>query len=150
MNRLKLSKHVLVTVLLLFSLEAIAVKPVYSGGRERAAIRGYDAVAYFTENQPVKGSKEFVVEHLGARWMFASAENRQRFLDNPDKYMPQYGGYCAYAIAQNTTASSKPEYFTIVDDKLYLNYSKSVYRKWLKEKEDYIVDADENWPTLKD
>lgn len=111
-------------------------------------MRGYDVVAYFTEEAPVKGLEEHTVEHLGATWWFSSAENKAKFIENPDKYMPAYGGYCAYAVARKSTASSKPEYFTIHDGKLYLNYSKSVYKKWLKDKDGYISSADENWPAL--
>ena len=127
---------------------AHAAKPVYSGGRDRAAIKGYDPVAYFTENMPVKGSKEFTHESNGATWMFSSAENRDLFIANPKKYTPQFGGYCAYAISQNTTASIRPEFFTIHDDKLYLNFSKSVHKRWSKSKEDLIDKAEANWPKL--
>ena len=151
MTHSRFSKPILLTtvsLLLLLAQLAHAAKPVYSGGRERAAIRGYDAVAYFVENKPVKGSEEFSIEHKGANWYFSSAENRDLFLSDPEKYEPQYGGYCAYAIARDTTASSKPEYFTIHEGKLYLNYSKSVYKRWLKDMEGYIEDADGNWPTV--
>ncbi len=126
----------------------MAAKPIYSGGRERAAIRGYDSVAYFTENKPVKGSSEFSLEYKGAKWLFSSAENLALFKASPEKYSPQFGGYCAYAVAKNTTASIKPEYFTIVNDKLYLNYSKSVYKRWIKDKEALIEDAQSNWPKV--
>lgn len=127
---------------------AFAAKPIYSGGRDRAAIRGYDPVAYFTENKPVKGSKEFSLTHNGAKWLFSSQENLEAFKENSDKYTPQYGGYCAYAVSNGSTASIKPEYFTIHEDKLYLNYSKSVHKKWSKDKLDYIREADANWPEI--
>ena len=145
-----------ITLLLVFSLffnllavsPALAVKPIYSGGKERAAIRGYDPVAYFTDNAPVKGSKEHSTEYLGATWLFASEANKQIFLSNPDKYKPQYGGYCAYAVARKSSASIKPEFFTIHNDRLYLNYSNSVYKKWIKDKNKYIKDADKHWPAV--
>jgi len=127
---------------------AQAVKPVYSGGKERAAIRGYDPVAYFTQNKPVKGNAEHSLEYLGATWLFSTAEHKALFQANPEKYAPQYGGYCAYAVARKSTASIKPQYFTIHKDKLYLNYSKSVNVKWVKDKDGYIDDADSNWPAL--
>lgn len=141
---------VLTLLMALFSSTANAAKPIYSGGKERAAIRGYDPVAYFTENQPVKGSSEFTFEYKGATWMFASEENRTLFSSNPEKYAPQFGGYCAYAVSKNTTASIKPQYFTIHDDKLYLNYSKSVQKRWLKNKDDLIETAEANWPAVID
>jgi len=136
------------TLALITSIASHAVKPVYSGGKERAAIRGYDPVAYFTENAPVKGSAEFSHEYKGAKWLFSSAKNRDLFINNPDKYSPQYGGYCAYAVARNSTASIKPQYFTIHEGKLYLNYSKPVFKKWMKDKDGYIADAEKKWPEL--
>ncbi len=133
---------------ILFFNEVYAAKPVYSDRRAKAAIRGYDAVAYFTENKPVKGDKELWFEHNGAKWLFSSQENLDKFKNTPEKYMPQYGGYCAYAIANGSTASSKPEFFTIHNDKLYLNFSKSVYKKWLKDKDGYIKEANSEWPSI--
>ena len=133
---------------ILFLNSAFAAKPIYSGGRDRAAIRGYDPVAYFTENKPVKGSSDFSLEYNGAKWLFSSKENLETFKGNYEKYTPQYGGYCAYAVSAGSTASIKPEYFTIHDNKLYLNYSKSVHKKWSKDKDDYIKQADTNWPII--
>ncbi len=127
---------------------AFAAKPIYSGGRDRAAIKGYDPVAYFTKNKPVKGLKEFTHKSNGATWMFSSAENRDLFISNPEKYTPQFGGYCAYAVSRNTTASIRPEFFTIHDNKLYLNFSNSVHKKWMKNKEGFIADAEKNWPKI--
>lgn len=147
------SRLISVTILLLsiiFVSTVHAAKPVYSGGRDRAAIRGYDPVSYFTERMPVKGSKEFVLKHKGAKWMFSSEHNLKLFEMNPEKYSPQYGGYCAYAVSNGSTASIKPEYFTIHEGKLYLNYSKSVLSKWVKDKDGYIDDADKEWPNLID
>lgn len=136
--------------LLLAYSNAQAAKPIYSGGKERAAARGYDVVAYFTENKPLKGIAEFELQHAEVKWLFSSQENLELFKKDPEKYMPQYGGYCAYAVARGSTASSKPEYFTIHDDKLYLNYSKSVYKRWIKDKDKYISDASKNWPAVLD
>lgn len=142
------------TIMLIVSITIVsavhAAKPVYSGGRDRAAIRGYDPVSYFTQGKPVKGLKEFALEHNGAKWLFSSEGNLTLFKNNPDKYSPQYGGYCAYAVSKGSTASIKPEFFTIHDNKLYLNYSKSVFKKWNKDKDDYIEDANQEWPGLVD
>ncbi|MEQ9489172.1 MAG: YHS domain-containing (seleno)protein [Alphaproteobacteria bacterium] len=112
------------------------------------AIDGYDPVAYFTEGKPVEGDSEFSHNWNGATWHFSSAENRDLFAANPEKYAPQYGGYCAYAVSQGSTASIEPDAWSIVDGKLYLNYSQSVQSKWEKDKAGYITDADANWPDI--
>jgi len=139
---------ILVVGSLLVSSVALALDPIYTSFFSNVAIKGYDTVAYFTENKAVKGSKDFVTEHKGATWHFSSQENLDLFLSEPEKYEPQYGGYCAYAVAQNTTASIKPELFTIVDDKLYLNYNTKINDQWQSNKEEFIQQADANWPAL--
>ncbi len=136
--------------LVLASLQAAAVDPVFTSLFSDKAIRGYDTVAYFTQDSAVEGKDEFATEYMGATWLFASQEHLDLFLASPEKYAPQYGGYCAYAVSQNTTASIKPELFTIVDGKLYLNYNESINDKWRANKANFIVDADKNWPGLVD
>jgi hypothetical protein len=84
----------------------------------------------------------------GTTWIFASAENRDRFQADPERYAPQYGGYCAYAVSKGHTASIDPKAWTIVDGKLYLNYSKGVKKKWEQDVPGNIVKADKNWPDL--
>lgn len=112
---------------------------------EEGAIRGYDAVSYFTENQAVKGDPKFSARHNGADWYFSSAENLRRFESDPGAYTPQYGGYCAYGMARNYVVSTDPQAFSIHDDKLYLNYSLSVRKTWSKDIPGNIVSADGNW-----
>lgn len=139
---------ILIVGSLLVSSVALALDPIYTSFFSNVAIKGYDTVAYFTENKAVKGSKDFVTEYKGATWHFSSQENLDLFLSEPEKYEPQYGGYCAYAVAQNTTASIKPELFTIVDDKLYLNYNAKINDQWQSNQEEFIQQADANWPAL--
>jgi hypothetical protein len=110
------------------------------------AIRGYDPVAYFAEAKPVKGLREFSHQWQGATWRFASAQNRERFAADPRKYAPQYGGYCAYGVANNYAVSIDPAAWRIVDGKLYLNYSKGVQADWNRDVPGYIRKADANWP----
>ena len=113
------------------------------------AIRGYDPVGYFTAGRPVKGSPQFTHQWRGATWHFASAENRDRFGAAPEKFAPQYGGYCAYGVAQGYAVSIDPAAWTIVDGKLYLNYSLSVRENWNKDIPGYIRKADTNWPGVR-
>ena len=121
--------------------------PVFAT-RGNLAIRGYDPVAYFTEGKAVKGDRDFTLGWQGADWRFASDENRSLFAADPEKYAPQYGGYCAWAVSRNYTASTDPDAFTIVGDKLYLNYSRRVMRQWLEDRDANIESADGNWPAV--
>ena len=125
---------------------AMALDPVFNW--RRTALRGTDPVAYFTDGRPVEGSRRFTHEWQGATWRFASAQNRDSFAADPERYAPQYGGYCAWAVSQGYTASTDPEAWRIVDGKLYLNYSKSVQRRWEKDIPGNIAKADRNWPGL--
>ena len=112
------------------------------------ALHGYDAVAYFTDHKPVEGNKDFTTEWQGAKWRFASQEHLDLFKAGPDKYAPQYGGYCAYAVSKGHTADVDPEAWDVVNDKLYLNYSKKVQVTWHQERDGDIVLADANWTKL--
>src|SRR5687767_15893814 len=113
---------------LLACARAFAADQVYTS--DGLAASGYDAVAYFTLGRAQKGSSEFETVWSGARWRFASARNREAFVAEPAKYAPQYGGYCAWAVASDYTYSADPEAWRIVDGRLFLNYSKDVQRKW--------------------
>lgn len=124
--------------------------PVFTGTFSNLAVRGYDPVAYFTLARPVEGSSEFEVEWMGARWRFSTAENLAAFEANPEAYAPQYGGYCAWAVAQGYTASSDPEAWKIVGGRLYLNYSKSVQGRWEQDIPGNIAKANGNWPAVLD
>jgi hypothetical protein len=86
---------------------------------------------------------------MGANWRFASAENRDRFAADPERYAPQYGGYCAYAVSEGTTADIDPEAWKVVDGKLYLNLSKDVQKLWEQDIPGYIEKADANWPEIR-
>jgi len=121
-----------------------AESPVFAAGA--GAIRGYDPVAYFIEGRPVKGDQKFTLEYQGATWRFASAANRDRFAADPERYAPQYGGYCAWAVSQGYTASIDPDAWKIVDGKLYLNYSNGVQKRWSQDIAGNIAKANANWP----
>ena len=139
----------LVVTLMIFAGLAHA-GPVFTGGwfGKGPAIKGYDPVAYFVENKAVEGSEAFTATHDGAVWRFASAQHRDLFLANPDQYLPAYGGYCAYAMgAKNQKVKVDPTVFTIVDGRLFLNYSEGVRDDWLQRRDEYIQQGDKNWLT---
>ena len=117
-----------------------------------AAIKGYDPVAYWTEKKPLKGDKKWSTEWRGASWHFASEENKSLFIQNPEKYAPQYGGYCAWAMAdgKGRTVPISPDAWSIENGKLYLNYNLKVRTEWLKTKDKDIEVADKNYPVITD
>jgi len=112
------------------------------------AVKGYDMVSYFVDGQPTKGSQQITYDWNDVTWRFSSTDNRDLFADNPQKYAPQYGGYCAYGVSQGATVSFNPKAWTIVDDKLYLNLSKRIQKKWEKDIPGYIDSANQKWPGL--
>lgn len=116
--------------------------------RGGVAVKGHDPVAYFEESRAVKGSQQYTHEWAGATWRFASAENRDQFANDPQKYAPQFGGYCAWAVGHGYTADVDPEAWKIVDGKLYLNYSKSVQKMWEQDRRRWIEAGHANWPKL--
>jgi len=148
---MKLYRHgillLLGTFTLLFNTQAWSVDPVFN--QSGVAIRGYDPVAYFTDDGPVKGDPSNAHQWMGTSWQFANKTNLKTFVDNPEKYAPQYGGYCAYAASSGYIAPTDPNAWTIHNGKLYLNYSKSIRKRWSKDKNGHIKSADKNWPGLK-
>ena len=128
--------------------EAAAKDKVYTSLLSSQAVSGYDPVAYFRAGKPVKGKASFEHEWNGATWRFSSAKNLADFKKSPEKFAPQYGGYCAWAVSQGYTASSDPEAWHIENGKLYLNYSKSVQATWAQDIPGHIKKADANWPKV--
>ena len=120
----------------------------FFGGTSDTAILGYDTVAYFTEGKPVKGSDGFVTTWMGAKWKFASQAHLDLFKAAPEKYAPQYGGYCAYGVAVDNLVSIEPDKFKVLDGKLYLNYDADVQQKWLKNPTGFIKAADSKFLML--
>ncbi|MEM8839265.1 MAG: YHS domain-containing (seleno)protein [Pseudomonadota bacterium] len=127
--------------------QELARKEIYAV--DGVALGGTDTVAYFTDGGPVAGSAEFSTEWAGATWHFASAENRDRFLANPKKYAPAYGGFCAWAVAEHGKLYSTNENnWAVVDGRLYLNYNDSVQTKWDKDRAGFIEEGDRRWPEI--
>lgn len=112
------------------------------------AIRGTDPVAYVREGRPVRGRTEFIHAWQGATWHFATAANRDAFAADPARYAPAYGGFCAWAVAEGYTAPIDPAAWKIVEGRLYLNYSRSIQRRWERDIAGNITRADANWPRL--
>ncbi len=109
---------------------------------------GYDAVSYFNDGKPLVGLPEYSVVWKGAEWHFATAENRDAFEMNPRAYAPQFGGYCAYAMAQGELVSTDPTLWQVVDGRLYLTHSPEIEDMWTNDRAEYIRKAEENWPVV--
>lgn len=140
-------KESVTVLLLIFCFSSFAQKdPVYNN--KSGAIEGYDAVAYFSDGKAIKGLEELSYEWNNSIWSFASEENLNTFKENPEKYAPQFGGYCAYAVSQGYTYKSDPEAWKIVDGKLYLNYSFKIQEKWQKDQANLIKQGEANWPKV--
>jgi YHS domain-containing protein len=124
---------------------AHAQKVNTSGG---VAVKGYDVVAYVTAGKPVEGSEQFVHRIGGTTYRFASAANRDAFAKEPDRYVPQYGGFCAYAVSRGYTADIDPRAWRLVGGKLYLNYDRGAQAKWEEDLSGNISKGDGHWPAL--
>ena len=139
----------------LFAL-AVGLSPAVAGAQELnvnrsgVAISGYDPVAYFTAAKPIKGSPDITTTYAGGIYQFSTTANRDAFLASPARYLPVYGGYCAYGVAHGHKVNVDPEAWRVVDDKLYLNYSKDVQKKWLADIPGNIKLADSSWTVLRD
>lgn len=112
------------------------------------AIKGFDPVVYITEQAAVPGGAEFSSVHKGSTFHFRNAGNRDAFNANPDRYAPQYGGYCAYGVSRGYKAATTPDAFSVIDGKLYLNYNAEVKTLWSKDIPGFIDKANAQWPTV--
>ena len=152
----RLDRRAAVSVLAL-ALMVLPTAWAVAGGRQEGpvnttdgvAIRGYDPVAYFTLGEATEGNAEYTFDWDGAEWHFASAEHRDLFAHDPQRYAPQYGGYCAFAAAQNQVADGDPALWTIHDDRLYLNLNTRVERQFRDDLPGNIAAATANWPGLR-
>ncbi len=112
------------------------------------AVSGYDTVSYFKAGTPERGLPDIALMWKGAMWQFASEENRDRFERNPRAYAPQFGGYCAYAMAKGHLSSTDPQAWQIVDGRLYLTHSETIERIWERDVTNYIREAEAHWPAV--
>ncbi len=116
--------------------------------KDGVAIKGYDPVAYFKQQKAVEGNYKYSIDWSGSKWNFASQANLDSFKVAPEKYAPQYGGFCAYGTSENHLSPTDPEAWTIVNNKLYLNYNMNVKKVWINDTSSRIKAADAFWPLL--
>ena len=137
-----------IAVAALLPVMAVAAGPQNLDARG-VALHGYDPVAYFVDGKPAQGRSEHSASAQGATYWFASEANQRAFKADPASYEPQFGGYCAYGVAQGYKPDIDPTAFKIVDGKLYLNLSPAVQKRWQEDITGFISQAAKNWPSLK-
>src|SRR5258705_4854057 len=120
---------------------------MYSKNGEGIAIQGYDVVSY-QEKRAEKGRKEFSVDYGGVSWYFATGDHRDQFRQNPERFLPEYGGFCAYSVGRGYPATADPRAFALEDRKLYLFFDKAVQTVWEQDQHRLVTAADRYWPQL--
>lgn len=141
----KLILSLVVATLALPVLAQTSAKTLVNVDKFGVAIQGYDPVAFFTDHKPVKGNPQFLAKHEGAVYFFASKEHKDLFKADPAKYVPEFGGYCAYGVSRNKLVEIDVEAFQIVDGKLLLQYSKGVRDDFNEDAKGNLVKANANW-----
>ena len=143
-------KQIIIVVLMSMTATLAQAQHAVVFTTDGIAIKGYDVVAFFKEMKPVRGIDSLTYTYMDARWLFSSRKNMEAFKANPEQYMPQYGGYCAYGTADGHEAPTEIETWTIVDGKLYFNYNQQVKDLWMKDQRGLIQKANMQWPLIKD
>jgi len=124
-------------------------KPVDEINNQRGlALRGYDPVAYFTEHKPVEGKPDITYQWHGATYRFATSHDRELFQGNPEHFVPQFGGYCAYAVSLGTTADGDPHQWTVDGDRLFVNNNAIAAKLWNQSRGKNIHKGIMNWPLI--
>ena len=143
--------HSMILAVLVVAVSFFAVDS-YAGGvaNSTTGVQGYDLVAYHTEGKPVRGNGTNLVVIDDVTYLFASEENKKAFEANPEKYIPAYGGYCAYGVAVGKKFVGDAEVWEVVDGTLYLNLDPNIQKEWKKDVPGNIQKADSNWPQIKD
>lgn len=139
------------TVFVLAVVSIFAALQAFAGEffeRDGFALGGYDPVAYFKENKPVKGAAQHGFVYRGSTFHFISAANRDAFAADPARYTPQYAGFCAFGVSNGYKAATDPAAFTVVNNKLYLNYNREVQGKWSSDIPGYVGKANARWPAV--
>ncbi len=143
-------KTILLTLCLLFfvPVQAFADSPaIYTSWKNNLAVSGYDPVSFFS-GKPNQGKAKYSYDYQGAEWRFSTRGNLELFKTNPDAFLPQYGGYCAWAIAKGKLAKGSPKHWTVEDGKLYINFNARIKRRWEKDVSGFIEQADLEWPDI--
>ena len=137
-----------IAAVLLLTVSAYAGELVNVSGASKAAVSGYDTVAFFTDAKPVNGSPFISAEYQGATYFFATEEHKKLFTENPEKYAPQFGGFCAFGVGLDKLFPVDISTWQVRDEKLYLNLNPDILKKFNADFEGNVAKANQNWPGL--
>lgn len=137
-----------IAALLLLSTSVFAADLVNVSGASKIALNGYDTVAFFTDSKPVNGAPNITAEYKGATWFFASEEHKKLFTENPEKYAPQCGGYCAFGVSVGALFPVDITTWQVRNDKLYFNLNHDILKKFNEDFDGNVAKAEANWPKL--
>lgn len=143
-----MKKLLLTTIAVLAVAQMAAAADAVNVDSHGLALQGYDPVAYFTDNKPIKGDPKFTASYKGGTYQFASTEHRRMFESNPARYAPQFGGFCGYAASINKLAPIQVEYFQVLHGRLVLQHNEKAWKLWHQDVEGNLKKADANWPIL--
>lgn len=138
----------LIAAIFMFVSPTLAGDLVNVSGASGIALNGYDPVAFFTESKPTHGDPKITATHKGATYMFASESHKKMFEKDPEKYAPQYGGYCAYGVSVGALFPVDINTWQVRNQKLYLNLNPEILKLFNQDIEGHITKADMNWPDL--
>lgn len=140
-------RALLLSTLLLAGCAAQAADAISTSWRNDTAAAGWDVVSFF-QGKPLRGDDDFVFQHAGAEWRFSTEANRDVFAFNPEAFIPEYGGYCAWALGHDKLARGNPEHWAIVDGRLFFTFNDRTHRLWNQTRDGWIARADANWPEV--
>jgi YHS domain-containing protein len=143
-----MKKLLLTTITILAALRLVSAGEAINLDENGLALQGYDPVAYFTDNKPVKGDANYTATYKSGTYQFASAAHRETFESNPAKYAPQFGGFCGYAASINKLAPIEVEYFQVLHGRLVMQHNEKAWKLWHEDVEGNLKKADANWPKL--
>ena len=141
-------RTILATLAATLATPAFAGSPPVFADSDGIAINGYDAVAYFTQSEPISGDPQMSFKWNGATWLFATSRTREMFVTDPEAYAPQFGGYCALAASKGAIAPTIPDAWTIYEGKLYLNFNLRARDIWRQDIPGNVAKAEANWPAI--
>jgi YHS domain-containing protein len=147
---MKLINALFLAILVIFGATLSTAAFARDYAHSRLGLGGYDPVAYFTDGKPMKGSGFHEAIYQGVTYVFASEDHKKQFMVNPERYLPAYGGYCAYGVAVGKKFVADPEVWKIVEGKLYLNLDGNIQQKWQKDISGYVKKADAIWSEIRD